>query len=587
MENLIEKKGIVYLLRQSNFSRLLVGIAFFLSIVGTIASLMLPLIIRNVIDSFSYENIGMKDFFILGMILIVQLVFSYISSIILAFQGEKIVSDTRITIWHKLLRLKVNYFNSLSSGELTSYLINDSVSIKNMITVQIPLFLNSCITLIGSVIILIAMDVQMTVLILLVVPTIALVTIPIGKRMSKLSRKNQDQLANLTGFSNQILGEIKLVKSANAEKFEEDRGDEKIKSLFKTGFAVSKLQALITPVILLLLMVSFTGVLAFGQYRVVHETLTSGTLMAFLLYMFQLINPLSNISSFFNAMQSTRGAVQRILEILRCEIEPYETSENLATLEIEKLSFFDVTFCYQEDKKPTLDSISFQAAKGKKIAIVGPSGAGKTTILSLIERFYVPNSGKIATQSGDISEIPLQNWRDNLAYVSQDTPVLSGTLYENLTYGINRKVTIQECKEALIQTNLLNRLTENTGNLQLEIEERGKNLSGGEKQRVAIARTFLKDAPILIFDEATANLDADSEKIIQSAIKKLSKDKITIIIAHRLSTIMDSDEILFLEHGKITGKGNHYDLLKNHDTYKRYVDNQFLSKSNISVSNVG
>lgn len=327
MENLIEKKGIVYLLRQSNFSRLLVGIAFFLSIVGTIASLMLPLIIRNVIDSFSYENIGMKDFFILGMILIVQLVFSYISSIILAFQGEKIVSDTRITIWHKLLRLKVNYFNSLSSGELTSYLINDSVSIKNMITVQIPLFLNSCITLIGSVIILIAMDVQMTVLILLVVPTIALVTIPIGKRMSKLSRKNQDQLANLTGFSNQILGEIKLVKSANAEKFEEDRGDEKIKSLFKTGFAVSKLQALITPVILLLLMVSFTGVLAFGQYRVVHETLTSGTLMAFLLYMFQLINPLSNISSFFNAMQSTRGAVQRVLEILRCEIEPYETSE--------------------------------------------------------------------------------------------------------------------------------------------------------------------------------------------------------------------------------------------------------------------
>ncbi|EMW6189190.1 ABC transporter ATP-binding protein [Enterococcus faecium] len=252
MENLIEKKGIVYLLRQSNFSRLLVGIAFFLSIVGTIASLMLPLIIRNVIDSFSYENIGMKDFFILGMILIVQLVFSYISSIILAFQGEKIVSDTRITIWHKLLRLKVNYFNSLSSGELTSYLIDDSVSIKNMITVQIPLFLNSCITLIGSVIILIAMDVQMTVLILLVVPTIALVTIPIGKRMSKLSRKNQDQLANLTGFSNQILGEIKLVKSANAEKFEEDRGDEKIKSLFKTGFAVSKLQALITPVILLL-----------------------------------------------------------------------------------------------------------------------------------------------------------------------------------------------------------------------------------------------------------------------------------------------------------------------------------------------
>lgn len=377
MENLIEKKGIVYLLRQSNFSRLLVGIAFFLSIVGTIASLMLPLIIRNVIDSFSYENIGMKDFFILGMILIVQLVFSYISSIILAFQGEKIVSDTRITIWHKLLRLKVNYFNSLSSGELTSYLINDSISIKNMITVQIPLFLNSCITLIGSVIILIAMDVQMTVLILLVVPTIALVTIPIGKRMSKLSRKNQDQLANLTGFSNQILGEIKLVKSANAEKFEEDRGDEKIKSLFKTGFAVSKLQALITPVILLLLMVSFTGVLAFGQYRVVHETLTSGTLMAFLLYMFQLINPLSNISSFFNAMQSTRGAVQRVLEILRCEIEPYETSENLATLEIEKLSFFEVTFCYQEDKKTTLDSISFQAAKGKKSQLLVPAAQEK------------------------------------------------------------------------------------------------------------------------------------------------------------------------------------------------------------------
>ena len=436
-------------------------------------------------------------------------------------------------------------------------------------------------------IILVAMDVQMTLLILLVVPTIALVTIPIGKKMSKLSRKNQDQLAKLTGFSNQILSEIKLVKSANAESFEKSRGDEKIKNLFKTSFAVSKLQVLVTPVILLLLMISFTGVLAFGQYRVANETLTSGTLMAFLLYMFQLINPLSNISSFFNAVQTTKGAVQRVLEILQCEMEPYETSESSTTLEIEKLSFSDVTFCYQEGEKPTLDNISFQAEKGKKIAIVGPSGAGKTTILSLIERFYIPNSGKIITQSGDISEIPLQNWRNSLAYVSQDTPVLSGTLYENLTYGINRKVTIQDCEEALIQTNLLNKLTANTGDLQMEIRERGKNLSGGEKQRIAIARTFLKDASILIFDEATANLDADSEKIIQRAIKKLAMDKITIIIAHRLSTVMDSDEILFLEHGKITGKGSHYDLLNTHDTYKRYVDNQFLSKGNNCLESIG
>lgn len=587
MENFTEKKGIVYLLKQSTFSRILVGISFFLSIIGTIASLMLPLIVRNVIDSFSYEHMSINDFLILGTILVIQLVFTYVSNIILAFQGEKIVSDTRSIIWHKLLKLKIDYFNKLSSGELTSYLINDSISIKNMITVQIPLFLNSCITLVGSVIILIAMDVQMTLLILLVVPAIALITIPIGKRMSVLSRKNQDQLANLTGFSNQILSEIKLVKSANAESFEESRGDEQINSLFKSSFAVSKLQALVTPVILLLLMVSFTGVLAFGQYRVVHETLTSGTLMAFLLYMFQLINPLTNISSFFNAVQTTRGAVQRVLEILQCEIEPYKSVEKAVSLEVENLSFSEVTFHYQEDQKPTLDSISFQADKGKKIAIVGPSGAGKTTILSLIERFYIPNSGKIITQAEDINDISLQVWRKNIAYVSQDTPVLSGTLYENLTYGIDREVTIKECEEALIQTNLLNRLTDNTGDLQKEIGERGKNLSGGEKQRIAIARTFLKHAPILIFDEATANLDADSEKIIQSAVKKLAKDKITIIIAHRLSTIIDSDEILFIEHGKITGKGNHYDLLKSHDTYKRYVDNQFLSKSSNKLENFG
>lgn len=573
------KQGILFLLNKSKFSRLITGATILLSIISTICSLAIPLIIRNVIDSFSYADIKRNDFILFGVLLILQLLFSYVSSLILAFQGEKIVADTRRLIWNKLLKLKIGYFQKMSPGEMTSYLISDSVSIKNLVTVQIPTFLNSCIVLVGSLIVLITLDIQMTVLIVLVVPLIALVTIPIGKRLSSLSRKNQDELAKLTGFSNQILGEIKLVKSTNSEGFEADRGNQKIANLFNSGFAVSKLQSIVTPIILLLLMISFSGVLAFGQYRVAQEALTSGTLMAFLLYMFQLINPLSNMASFFNAVQTTNGAVQRILEILNYEVEEYEEDSMLSTLNIESLTFSNVTFKYQNDSDPVLSKISFQAKKGQKIAIVGPSGAGKTTILSLIERFYLPESGRIFTQEGDINAISLQTWRNNISYVSQDTPVVSGTLYENLTYGIGREITTEECREALKLTNLSTMLSDNIYDLQKEIDERGKNLSGGEKQRVAIARTFLKGAPILIFDEATANLDADSEKVIQNAIKRISKDKITIIIAHRLSTIVDSDEIIFIEEGRVTGTGNHFDLMESHNVYKRYVDNQFLVRA--------
>lgn len=553
------KQGILFLLNKSKFSRLITGAAILLSIISTICSLAIPLIIRNVIDSFSYADIKRNDFILFGVLLILQLLFSYVSSLILAFQGEKIVADTRCLIWNKLLKLKIGYFQKMSPGEMTSYLISDSVSIKNLVTVQIPTFLNSCIVL--------------------VVPLIALVTIPIGKRLSSLSRKNQDELAKLTGFSNQILGEIKLVKSTNSEGFEVDRGNQKIANLFNSGFAVSKLQSIVTPIVLLLLMISFSGVLAFGQYRVAQEALTSGTLMAFLLYMFQLINPLSNMASFFNAVQTTNGAVQRILEILNYEVEEYEEDSMLSTLNIESLTFSNVTFKYQNDSDPVLSKISFQAKKGQKIAIVGPSGAGKTTILSLIERFYLPESGRIFTQEGDINAVSLQTWRNNISYVSQDTPVVSGTLYENLTYGIGREITTEECREALKLTNLSTMLSDNIYDLQKEIDERGKNLSGGEKQRVAIARTFLKGAPILIFDEATANLDADSEKVIQNAIKRISKDKITIIIAHRLSTIVDSDEIIFIEEGRVTGTGKHFDLMESHNVYKRYVDNQFLVRA--------
>lgn len=314
-------------------------------------------------------------------------------------------------------------------------------------------------------------------------------------------------------------------------------------------------------------------VIAYGGLRLENGTMSTGTLIAFLLYILQINYPLTSMGIFYSQLQKSYGATIRINELFTYQEESYEGIE----LEIDKqpLIFSNIYFSY-EDNKQILKGVSFQAELGEKIAFVGPSGGGKTTLFSLIERFYLPDSGEILIGKTKINDVSLPFWRSQIGYVSQDSTLFNGTIRENLVYGLDDPQNISnellwEVTKMAYADEFIKNLT---NGLDTEVGERGIMLSGGQKQRINIARAFLRDPKIILMDEATASLDAQSEGIVQNALFNLMKGRTTFVIAHRLSTIVDADQILFIENGEITGKGTHTELIKNHSMYSKYAEQQ-------------
>ena len=542
-----------------------------LGFISTGANLFVPQLAQKLINNF--KSISPTLAILTVVIFIAGLITSALSGLLLGIFGENIVSKLRKQLWQKLLKMPVKYFDDVKTGEISSRLVNDTSQVKDLLASTLPNAMTSLLQFVGALVIMLAMDWRMTLLMFVAVPLVILLMLPVMNQSRKIGRVRQDELAKFTSDSTDVLGEVRLVKSSNGEEHELAKGNRRIDNLYHVGRKEALINSVTQPITNMLMMIMFLGILGYGAIRVMNGAMTMGALVSFLMYLFQIISPVVVISQLFNNMAKTSGATERIQQILT---EPEEFVADKAEKDIASapLKFENVDFAYEEGK-PVLRDVSFETKPNAVVAFAGPSGGGKSTIFSLIERFYQPTGGEILIGEENIENVDLAKWREQIGLVSQDAAVMPGTIRDNLTYGLRREVSDEELWDALRMAYADGFVSEMEDQLETEIGERGIKLSGGQRQRIAIARAFLRDPKILMLDEATASLDAESEAMVQKALGDLMQGRTTLVIAHRLSTIVDADKIYFIENGTVSGAGTHQELLKTTPLYAQYVKDQF------------
>ncbi|OPH53602.1 multidrug ABC transporter permease [Paenibacillus ferrarius] len=565
-------RGFVRLLLQTNPPKLVLGIALGLSVISTLVGLVIPLFTKNVVDSFSIDSLNWLQISGMAIAFVASAVASGVSVYLLNLAGQRVVAGIRDRLWKKLLVLPVSYYDNHQTGDTISRMTNDTAVIKGLIAEHMSGFITGIIAIIGSIVVLLYMDWKMTLIMFSVFPLAFIILFPLGRQMFKVSKGLQAETANFTSVLNRVLSEIRLVKAANAEPVEYKEGSTGIQKLFKFGLKEGRIQALMAPLVTFVMLMLFVVLFGYGGMRVSSGAISAGQLVAFMLYLFQIVMPITQITQFFNQAQKAMGATDTILNVLDYEEENPHAGAAVTNAS-QSLQFDRVTYGYKEGE-PVLKNVSFTMEAGKVTAIVGPSGSGKTTMFSLLERFYSPQKGAITLGVEGIDQFSLISWRSQIGYVSQESPLIAGTIRDNICYGLQHEITMEELKKASQMAYADAFIEELPQKYDTEVGERGIKLSGGQRQRIAIARALLRDPKILMLDEATSSLDSKSEVVVQQALQNLMQGRTTLVIAHRLSTVVDADQIIFLDKGVVTGSGTHQQLLESHEMYREFATQQ-------------
>ena len=567
-----DMKAFMRLIRQTKPAYWQLGLGLGLGVIATGIQLAVPHFAGDLINGFGKSIDKTLLVSVIGMF-ILSAVISALSGTVLGIFGENVVSRLRNTLWDKLIRLRVAYFDETKAGEMTSRLINDSTQIKDLLANSFPRMITSLLTVVGALTLMVLKDWRMTAIMALAIPLVMLVMLPVMRQSHKVGRDRQNSLADFNGAAGETLSEIRLVKSSNAEPFETEKGHTTIQSLYKIGLREAVYDSVAGPLMTAVMMGLFVGVLAYGAHRVSQGTMTMGTMFSFLMYLFQLLGPSATLGQFFSDLAKASGSTERVQALL-AEPEEDLTSGVDVDVEGQTLAMSHVDFAYDDSKK-ILSDVSFEAQPNTVVAFAGPSGGGKSTIFSLLERYYTPTAGEIMIGNDDVSDVNLANWREQIGFVSQDSAIMAGTIRHNLTYGLTGEYSDDDLWRVLGLAFAEKFVRDMPAGLDTEVGERGVKVSGGQRQRLAIARAFLRDPKILMLDEATASLDSESEAMVQKALESLMKGRTTLVIAHRLSTIVDADKIYFIEQGTVSGAGTHKELVANHELYREYVDTQF------------
>lgn len=571
------------LMKGANPPKLIFFLAVFLGIVETGAGLVVPLFTRSLVDQLAQSALELSVILLLVLAFIAQTISSGFSYYLMTYIGEYIVASIRKRLWNHIIHLPIPYFDEHESGETMSRVSQDTTTVKTLITQHLITFFTGIISIIGAVTILLIIDWKMTLIMITSVPIAILVIMPLGQKMYKISKATQDEMASFTANLGRVLADIRLVKAYHAENTETEKGYKGIQHLFQYGLKEARILAVISPFMTFIMMLVLVVLIGYGGVRVASGALSAGSLVAIIIYMFQIVVPFSQMATFFTAFQKAMGATERIQGILSTEQEPTSIPSEVENA-AEPIIFQDLSFAYKENET-ILKNVSFVAPPGKTTAFVGPSGSGKTTLFALLERFYQASAGEILLGDKNIQQFNLTSWRSQIGYVSQESPIMSGTIRDNITYGVNREVTEDEVVEAARLANALEFIKRLPHGFETEVGERGIKLSGGQRQRIAIARALMKDPKILLLDEATSNLDSASEELVQKALQHLMKGRTTLVIAHRLSTVVDADQIIVLEQGEITGVGTHQELLQSHGLYQKLAEQQLKNERFVEQTN--
>ena len=571
-----KQNPLLYLLKKVDWPKKLVFTAMTLSILGSLSGLLVPLFTGKLVDTFNAENLDLRMVWLFIGVFLVNAVLSGIGTYLLSKIGEKTIYSIREKLWKHLINLKMSFFDKNESGQLMSRITDDTNVINLFISEKAPSVLPSLLTLIGSIVMLFILDWQMTLMTFLILPIFIGIMVPLGRKMGKISKDTQTEISRFSGILGRVLTEMKLVKVTTSEEKELEKTKGTLLGIYDLGLKEAKIRAIISPLSGVIMTLTVAVILGFGGIRVSSGAITAGTLVAMIFYVVQLSAPILNFSMFLTDYKKAVGASERIYEIYQEEAEKRGDDHNQPITNHQDITFDNVSFGYEDN--PVIKDLSLSIRSGEVTAFVGPSGSGKSTLFSLIERLYPIDHGQILYGNQPIDDISLKYWRQKIGYVMQSNAMMSGTIRDNLTYGVYSEVA----EETLIHYTKMARcydfIMAFPQGFDTEIGERGTKLSGGQRQRIDIARSFIKNPDILLLDEATANLDSESEFYIQQALNELMKDRTTIVIAHRLATIKKANQIVFLDKGEITGVGTHQELLASHDKYRHFVNTQSLTE---------
>lgn len=501
----------------------------------------------------------------LGLVLL-QGLCSMGHSYVTAWVSQRIVADFRQHLFAHLNTLSVSFFAHRRTGELLSRLMNDVTVIQSVVT-ETPIdSAKQFVTFVGGIAFLLIMNWRLCLLILVLLPLLVLVAKFFGRRLKSLSTSIQDQAAGLSTVVEEVLSGIRIVKSFVQTTREETRFAVKIGEGVSLTMRRAGIMAVFIPVISLLTFSAAAAVLWYGGRQVIDGTVSPGDLFAFVLFAGILIGPFSSAARVFAQVREAQGATQRVFEILDSHPEVTD-APNAATLPpvTDHVCIERVYFAY-DARQPVLSNVSFEAKPGELIAIVGPTGAGKTTIINLLHRFYDPTEGRVTVDGHDLRQVTLDSWYRQIALVPQETILFGGTILDNIRYG-NSRAGETDVIEASRAAHAHEFITNFPDQYQTIVGEKGINLSGGQRQRIAIARAILKQPRILLLDEATSALDSESERLVQDAIEQLMKGRTTFVVAHRLTTIQRADRIIVLNKGEVAEAGAHQALMDRKGLY--------------------
>ena len=532
-------------------------------ILATSASLYVPWIVRDVIDGVLVDkNVMLLNAITAGIVIVFALrgFFVYGQTYLMAFISQKVVIDLREHLFRQFQRLSVSYFDRSQTGKVLSYMTNDVAALQGVLAQNVIELASESLALVGSLIAMFYLHWQLALLTLITVPMVAEAMKIFGAKLRKASGTMQQRAAEITSVLQEMIVSIRLIRLFVREDYEIDRFNRENVNNFDAQMKAAQLSATLTPVVEFLAALAVTVIVWYGGHEVIRGNLTSGSLIAFLVYAVNISNPVKRLGNVYGNIQRAVAAAERVFEVLDTlpEIQDAPGAKPLPPIQ-GRVTFENVTFEYRPGE-PALRNMSIDVEPGQVLAIVGPSGAGKSTIANLIPRFYDPQSGRICVDGIDIRNVTVASLREQLAMVPQDTILFSASIFENILYG-RLDATREEVMAAAQAANAHNFILQLPDGYETQIGERGCQLSGGQRQRIAIARAILKNPRILILDEATSALDAESERLVQDALDKLMVGRTTFVIAHRLSTIQRADRILVLEKGRMAECGSHADLL--------------------------
>ncbi|ETW13614.1 ABC transporter ATP-binding protein [Roseivivax marinus] len=544
-----------------------------------IVSLVLPLAVRRVVDNFEGPDSGLLDQYFLAALGIAALlaVGTALRYALVTRLGERVVADIRTAVFERVISLSPAFYERTMTGEVLSRITTDTTLILSVIGSSISIALRNLLILVGGLALMLATSWQLTLTALLIVPAVVVPILVLGRRLRRLSRENQDWIAQSSGAASESLLAVQTVQSYTHEAVSRAAFSEITEKSFDAAQRRISTRAVMTAIVIFLVFTGIVGVLWLGAWDVRAGDMTVGALVQFLIYSVMVAGAVAALSEIIGELQRAAGATERLVELLDAEDSVTDPADPVALPEPVRgrVAFEGVRFTYpSRPDVAALDGVDLVVEPGETVALVGPSGAGKTTIIQLLQRFYDPQAGRVTLDGVALTDMARADFRQHLALVPQDPVIFAASARDNIRFGRPDagEAEVEAAARAAAAHGFVTALPDG---YDTWLGERGVMLSGGQKQRIAIARAILRDAPVLLLDEATSALDAESERAVQSAVDTLSETRTTIIVAHRLATVKKADRIVVMQDGRVVATGRHDALVAEGGLYARLARLQF------------